>query len=134
MFSVHLYGIEALTLTESTTKKLKAFWLFRKMLRISWTQKITKVEVLRRVNKDLKIFNSVKTNKLKYLSRIMQNEDKYGLIQRILQGRIGSWRVPARREISWLTNLRAWFNKIKSIVRMIANLRNGEAAWEEEEE
>jgi len=49
-----LYGAEAWTLTKVTLNKLDAFklWLYRKILRISWTEKITNIEVLRRMEKE----------------------------------------------------------------------------------
>ncbi|KAI5708533.1 hypothetical protein M8J77_024749 [Diaphorina citri] len=64
---------------------------------------------------------------------------RYVLLQQIpqiLQGKINSRRGPGRRRISWLANLRRWFdmssaelfrtaiNKIR-IVMMITNIRNG---------
>lgn len=140
VFSVLLYGVEAWTLTEATTKKLRAFelWLYRRMLRISWTQKITNAEVLNRMNKPAELVNIIKARKLQYLGHIMRNEHRYELLQLILQGKIDSRRGPGRRRISWLANLRSWFGKSSAelfriatnkvrIAMMIANLRNGEA-------
>uniref|UniRef100_A0A8D8SUP8 Reverse transcriptase domain-containing protein n=1 Tax=Cacopsylla melanoneura TaxID=428564 RepID=A0A8D8SUP8_9HEMI len=76
VFSVLLYGVETWTLTEATTNKLKAFelWLYRRMLRISWTQKITNAEVLNRMNKKAELVNIIKARKLQYLGHIMRNE------------------------------------------------------------
>jgi len=138
VFSVLLYGVEAWTLTEATTKKLTAFemWLYRRILRISWMDHVTNDEVLRRMNKTTEIMTTVKARKLEYLGHIMRNEQRYGLLQRILQGKIPGRRGPGRRRISWLKNLRAWFsmtttglfraavNKVM-IAGMIANIRNG---------
>lgn len=138
VFSVLLYGAESWTLNESTTKKLNAFemWLYRRILRIPWTAKVTNVEVLRTMKKDLELMNTIKARKLEYLGHIMRNNGRYGLLQTILQGKISGRRGPGRRRISWLKNLRTWFNKTSSqlfriaadkvrIAMMIANIRNG---------
>ncbi|CAG9830140.1 unnamed protein product [Diabrotica balteata] len=42
IFSTLYYGVESWALTEAIEKKLEAFkmWLYRRILRISWTEKI----------------------------------------------------------------------------------------------
>lgn len=138
VFSVLLYGVETWTLNKETTKRLEAFelWLYRRILKISWTQRITNIEVLRRMNKETELLNTVKCRKLQYLGHIMRNPDRYGLLQQTLQGKINSRRAPGRRRISWLANLRTWFDKSSAelfriaiskvkIAMMIANIRNG---------
>ncbi|KAI5715976.1 hypothetical protein M8J77_025461 [Diaphorina citri] len=77
---------------------------------------------------------TVKCRKLEYLGHIFRNEKKYGLLKCILQGKINGKRSVGRRRISWLKNLRTWFdtsttglfkaaaNKVM-IARMIANIR-----------
>lgn len=140
VFSVLLYGAESWTLNETTTKKLNAFemWLYRRILKIPWTAKISNIEVLRTMKKDLELMNIIKARKLEYLGHIMRNEERYGILQTILQGKILGRRGPGRRRISWLKNLRTWFNitstqlfriaadKVR-IAMMIANIRNGSA-------
>uniref|UniRef100_A0A8D8XGR6 Uncharacterized protein n=1 Tax=Cacopsylla melanoneura TaxID=428564 RepID=A0A8D8XGR6_9HEMI len=128
------------TLTNETTSRLDAFelWLYRRILRIPWTQKVTNIEVLQRMKKSRELVNIVKCRKLQYLGHIMRNPVRYELLQLILQGKIDSKRQPGRRRISWLANLRAWFGKTSTqlfriatnkiiIARMIANVRSGQA-------
>lgn len=138
VYSVLLYGVETWTMRDETEKRLEAFelWLYRRILKISWTEKITNVEVLKRMNTKPELLNIVKCRKLQYLGHIMRNNERYNLLQQILQGKINSKRGPGRRRISWLANLRSWFNmssaglfraatnKIR-IDMMIANIRNG---------
>ncbi|KAL1458712.1 hypothetical protein WDU94_008838 [Cyamophila willieti] len=108
VFSVLLYGVETWTVNKETTARLEAFelWLYRRILKISWTQKVTNAEVLSRMRKKPEIVNTVKCRKLEYLGHIMRNEERYCLLQQILQGKINSRRGPGRRRISWLANLR----------------------------
>lgn len=135
VFSVLLYGVEAWTLSETTSKKIEAFemWVFRRILKISWTDHVTNNEVLRRMGVDRELMKTIKVRKLTYLGHIMRNE-KYALLQLIIQGKVNSRRGPGRRRISWLKNLRQWYGKTSSelfraavnkvsIAMMIANVR-----------
>ncbi|KAL1447016.1 hypothetical protein WDU94_015647 [Cyamophila willieti] len=140
VYSVLLYGVETWTLKGETISKLQAFemWLYRRILKIPWTDKITNREVLRRMKTNPELINIVKCRKLQYLGHIMRNQGRYELLQCILQGKIQGKRAPGRRRISWLANLRAWFGKTSTqlfriatnkiiIARMIANVRSGQA-------
>lgn len=112
VFTVLLYGIESWTLTEATTKKLEAFemWIYRRMLKISWTARITNKEVLRRMKKELEILYTIKRRKLEYLGHIMRNQHRYTLLQSIMQGKVKGKRGPGSRRISCLRNLKAQFH------------------------
>lgn len=138
VFSVLLYGVESWTLTEATTKKLEAFemWLYRRMLKIPWTAHTTNKEVLERIKKKQEIVYTIKCRKLEYLGHVMRNQERYSLLQTIMQGKVKGKRGPGRRRISWLRNLRTWFGKTSTelfraaankviIANMIANIRNG---------
>ncbi|KAL0277874.1 UNVERIFIED_CONTAM: hypothetical protein PYX00_005000 [Menopon gallinae] len=96
-------------------------WLYRRMLRIAWTDRIRNTEVLSRMGKEMEVLYDIKRRKLQYFGHVIRN----------------SKRRPGRRRTSWLKNLREWFgmdsaslfrataSKIKIAV-MIANLRRGE--------
>lgn len=136
VFSVLLYGAEAWTLTDAMLKKLEAFelWCYRRILRISWIDRITNDTVLIRMNKEREIVRTIKTRKLSYFAHVMRNPEKYSLLQLVMQGKIVGKRGRGRRRTSWLKNLRQWFaqtseslfraavNKIM-IANMIANVR-----------
>lgn len=135
VFSVLLYGVESWTLTQNTSNRLEAFemWVYRRILRISWTDRISNERVLQMVNKRTEVLKIIKQRKLQYLGHIMRS-DKYKLLQLIIQGKIQGRRPPGRRRTSWLKNLRTWFGlstrslfravvcKVR-IARMIADLR-----------
>ena len=137
VFSVLYYGVEAWTLTAATEAKLEAFemWLYRRMLRVSWTQRVTNEEILRRMGKAKEVLATVKRRKLQYLGHIMRHEERYQLPICILQGKILGARGRGRRRISWLRNLREWFNQStpglfraavnRGITQMVANIRIG---------
>lgn len=101
-----------------------------------------KIDQLRRLEENekrpLELMNTIKAHKLDYLGHIMRKEERYGLVQTILEQKIFGRRGPGRSRISRLKNLRTWLNKTSSelfqtaehkvkIAMMIANIRNGSA-------
>ena len=111
-------------------------WLYHRILNISWTAHITNVEVLRKMRKERVVIKTVKIRKLQYQGHLMRNEQRFYLLQSILQGQVLGKRGVGRPRISWLRNLRTWFDmnttdlfrtavqKLK-IACMISNIRNG---------
>ncbi|KAI5734570.1 hypothetical protein M8J77_008232 [Diaphorina citri] len=83
------------------------------MHKISYTEHITNIEVLRRMAKEKEIIHTVKTRKLKYFAHIMRHPDKYRILQTIIQGKLNGRRPRGRRRLSWLGDgdLRIWFEK-----------------------
>lgn len=138
VLSVLYYGMEAWTLKEIDVRRLEAFelWMYRRILRISWVERVTNVEVMRRIRKEKEVIMTIKRRKLLYMGHVMRGE-KYQLLQVIMQGKVQGKRSVGRRRNSWLKNLRDWFgcsnndlfrsavSKVK-IALMIANLRNGD--------
>ncbi|KAI5732155.1 hypothetical protein M8J77_022354 [Diaphorina citri] len=111
VFPVLLYGMEAWTITETILKKVQAFemWIYRRMLRISWKDKIRNTEVMAKMKKNVELVDTIKARKLEYFAHIMRNEHKYGLLQLILQGKITGRRSRGRRRTSWMGNLKEWY-------------------------
>lgn len=135
VFSVLLYGVEGWTLTKKLSSKLEAFemWVYRRILKISWTERVRNTEVSERIGKQAEILHKVKTRKLQYFAHVMRNE-KYRILQLVMQGKIVGKRRPGKRKTSWLKNLREWYGKNTGdlfraaaskirIAMMIANLR-----------
>uniref|UniRef100_A0A8D8LLB2 Endonuclease-reverse transcriptase n=1 Tax=Cacopsylla melanoneura TaxID=428564 RepID=A0A8D8LLB2_9HEMI len=102
--------MEAWTLKKADILKLEAFemWCYRRILNISWVEKISNLEVLRRMNKNLEVVKTIKSRKLKYFGHMMRGE-KYEILHRILQGKICGKKGRGRPRIDWLQNLKEWF-------------------------
>ena len=84
--------------------KLDAFemWVYRRVLKISWTEKITNEEVLRRMGTDREIVRQFKTRKLQYLGHpIRHNSSKLQLIEGKIEGR----RSRGRPRNTWATDI-----------------------------
>jgi Reverse transcriptase (RNA-dependent DNA polymerase) len=137
VYSTLYYGVEAWTLTEAMCKKLEAFemWTYRRLLKIPWTDYVTNIDVLKRVKKSKEVLNTIKKKKLEYFGHVIRNE-KYRLLQVVIQGKIEGKRGPGRRRISWLKNLRQWYGQSTTslfrkaadkvqIMRLIVNALGG---------
>ena len=66
------YGAGTWTITKSMLSRLDALemWLYRRVLKISRTEKITNEEVLRRMGTGREIVRQLKTRKLQYLGHL----------------------------------------------------------------
>ncbi|CAH2210137.1 jg20466 [Pararge aegeria aegeria] len=73
-FSVLLYDVEALTLKETMSRKLEAFemWVSRRMLKISWTDRVRNSTVLQRMGKVPEVLLTIKKRKLEYFGHVMR--------------------------------------------------------------
>ena len=65
IWSTLQYGVETWTITGSMAKRLSAFemWCYRRMLRISWTEKVSNEEVLERSKIKKRLYNIIQTKK-----------------------------------------------------------------------
>ncbi|XP_049865432.1 uncharacterized protein LOC126366352 [Pectinophora gossypiella] len=81
-------------------------WSYRRMLRLSWTQKVTNMKVLQRVGISRKLKQTVNKRKVAYLGHILRSE-RYQLLQLIWMAKIEGRRRRERRR-SWLGNIREW--------------------------
>ena len=84
------YGAETWTMTKSLLSKLDAFemWVYRRVLKISWTEKITNEEVLRRMGTSTEIVRQFKTRKLQYLGHLIRhNTSQIQPIEGKIEGR-----------------------------------------------
>lgn len=109
VLSTLLYGAESWTLKVSAMNKLEAFemWVYRRMLRIPWTDRVSNERVLNQMNKDRELLDIIKKRKAAYLGHIMRHS-KYEFLQLIIEGKIEGKRGPGRRQCSWLKNIRDW--------------------------
>jgi len=60
-------------------------WIWRRMEKISWLDKVTNEEVLRRVNEDRQILNSIWQRKHQWTGHVLRHN---GLLHEITEGRM----------------------------------------------
>jgi len=104
----------------STTKKLEAFevWVYGRVLRIPWTARRTDDEVLRIINKDRELLDTIKRRKTAFLGDVIGNE-RYQFLQLMIEENIEVKRGIGRKKMSWLRNVRQW--RIQELVHTIRN-------------
>ena len=122
VWSTLLYGCETWTVTQVHINKLQAFemWVYRKMKRISWMDKITNDEVLRRVGAKRYVISAIKSRKIAYFGHLVRRDN----IQRVLlEGKIEGTRHRGRPRIEWTDNIRQW-TKINQYNELIVTAQN----------
>ena len=98
-----IYGAETWTITKFLLSRLDAFemWVNRRVPKISWTEKITNDEVLRRIGTDREIVRQFKTRELQYLGHLIRhNSSQLPLIEGTIEGR----RSRDRPRNTWTTD------------------------------
>ena len=69
---------------------------YRRILKIPWTDKVTNIEALIRMKKDIELLLKLKERKTRYLGHIMHG-DRYEILRLIIEGKIEGRRSVGRR-------------------------------------
>ena len=110
VFPTALYGCEAWTINNTDAKRITSFKMkcYRKILRISWMEKVTNKEVLSRLDmKTTMLLQKAKTLKLKYFGHIKRHET---LERHILEARIDGRRGRGRPTRRWEKDINDWMD------------------------
>lgn len=123
IFPTATYGCEAWTINSTDSKKITAFEMkcYRKILRISWIEKISNEEVLTRMGiSSPTLLQTVKKLKLKYFGHIKRHEslEKY-ILETKMEGKRGRGR-PTRR---WEQDIQDWLETTTTEAGRIAEDR-----------
>jgi len=96
VWSVALYSAEMWTLTQTVRRRLEVFemWIWRRMEKISWLDKVANEEVLKRVNEYRQILNSVWQRKHRWIGHVLRHN---GLLHEITEGRMKGKPTRERR-------------------------------------
>ena len=107
IWPVMIYGCEAWTLKKADQRKIEAaeMWFYRRLLRISWTEKRTNESILKEHSLDRELLAFVNKRKLKYVGHIIRNE-KTTLMASTLQGKIDAPRKKGRPSVSYTDNIK----------------------------
>ena len=109
VYSVLLYGSETWTLNKNLEKKIEAFemWVFRRMGKISWTEKKTNKEVCAMLRVQPTILRTIKCRKLQYFGHIKRHNN---ICKHIMEGNIEGKRARGRQRRTWLDDIKDWTN------------------------
>jgi ribosomal protein S10 len=77
VWSVLLYGAETWTLREYEKKKLEAFemWIWRRMLKISWKDKLNNEKVLERIGERRNLMEKIRTRKRNWIGHVLRGNN-----------------------------------------------------------
>ncbi|KAI5742443.1 hypothetical protein M8J77_007236 [Diaphorina citri] len=106
------YGSEAWTFNKQMSDRITSLenWCYRRMLKISWTEKISNVEVLRRIQKrKFELLTMIKKRKLRYAGHILHGSNGT-LLPKIIEGRIEGKRDRGRQRRTWMDDIKEWTN------------------------
>jgi len=99
-----LYAADTWILTETMRKNLEAFesLAWRRMLKISWTEKITNEEVRKRIREEKSILRTVQQRKPNRLGKVLRHD---GMLLTILEGRTMGKKQRGRRIIQMIDDI-----------------------------
>jgi len=112
VMSVVLYACETWTLKKRDKERLLAFEMkcYRRILHIWWEQKISNVEVRRRVGNTKNIVGVIMRRKLCLFGHICRMGDNR-LLKSIVFGRMDGTSVRGRPCREWLDDIKEWCNE-----------------------
>lgn len=113
VWSVLLYGSECWTLNRAQTSKLEAaeMWFLRRILKISWTERITNEEVLRRAKIKRSLIPTIREKQMKFFGHIFR---KQSIEHLILTGKISGKKGRGRQRLMYLESLKKYIqNRVR---------------------
>ena len=105
--STLLYASETWSINQSMWDKIEAFemWLWRKCLKISYTEHKTNKDVLEAVGESRMLKKEIINRKLQYFGHIIR---KNGIQKKLLDAEVEGSRGRGRPPTSWLGNIKQW--------------------------
>jgi hypothetical protein len=87
IWSIAFYGAETWTLRKVDQKYLESFemWRWRRMEKISWTDRVRNEEVLHRVKEDRNIVRTIKRRKANWIGHILRRNC---LLKHVIEGKL----------------------------------------------
>ena len=110
VLSTFLYAAESWTLCKDLENRINAFelWIYRRMLRVSYKDRITNTRIFELVNERPHLLLAVKERKIKYFGHLIRASGKQ---RSLLEGKIEGKRKQGRQKNTWAKDICAWTNK-----------------------
>src|SRR5437867_677176 len=120
VFSILNYGCESWTWNKVMRKKVNAFefWRYRRILKISWRDKVKNEEILKRLQKRLHFVEDMMNRKFRYAGHVLRSSSCLSHLQ-ILKGYVKRKRKVGRPRRTWMKDTIEWtglgdYRKVKS--------------------
>src|SRR5215469_6469042 len=77
VWSTLLYGCESWTLRKTDASKIQAaeMWFSRRLLRVSWIERISNEIILERMNSSMEIMKQIRQKQLRFLGHILREQN-----------------------------------------------------------
>jgi len=127
IFSVLNYGCECWTWNKATLNKIDAFeqWCYRRILKISWKDKVKNDEVLDRIQTRMHFKKDMKKRKLEYAGHVLRGSSgRTHLV--LLEGKVCGKKSRGKPRLTWMKYITDW-TKIDSYgkIKRAAENRDG---------
>ena len=79
VFAVGMYGRESLTIKKAECRRIDAFelWCWRRLLRVSWTARRSKLSILKEINPEYSLEGQILKLKLQCFGHLMRRTDSF---------------------------------------------------------
>ena len=117
VFPVMLYGCESWSLTADLSRRIDAaeMWLYRRMLRISWRDRVRNEVVLQRIGRESLVLRSIMLRqKLTYFGHLVRHP---GIDHDIMLGMVPGKRRQGRPQLQWTDDIRRVCGSVTEAVR-----------------
>src|SRR3984885_10641832 len=104
IWSVTLYGAETWTMRGEDVKRIEAFemWIWRRMERISWVEHKSNEEVLKQVNEERSLMNTIRTRQKNWIGHVLRSNS---LQRDIMEGKMDGFKGrgrPRKKLLDWM--------------------------------
>lgn len=109
VWSTVMYGSEGWTLKKRDKQRIQAaeMWFYRRLLRISWTEKRTNKSILTQLGIKRELFGLIAKRKASFFGHACRHPNCY-LMKDIIQGKMASKRERGRPRAKYLDNITEW--------------------------
>ena len=110
ILSTLLYASETWAINQIMMEKIEAFemWIWRRCLKISYTEHKTNIEVLQEVGENRKLKKEIIKRKLQYFGHLIRKD---GIQKKLLDAEVEGKRGRGRPITSWMGNITKWTGK-----------------------
>ena len=126
VFSVLNYGCESWTWNKAMQKKIDAFefWCYRRMLKISYVDRVTNNEVLKRMHTELHFRKDMWKRKMEFAGHVLRGSSGNSHLC-ILEGKVCGKRLRGRPRLTWTDDIMKWTNlKNFGVIKRVAEDRD----------
>ena len=109
IFSIVSYASETWTFNKNIRRRINAFemWCYRRILKISWTDKIKNEEVRRRVYRRESLMNAIAKRKLRFVGHVLRGSSG-DLANLVVEGLINGKRDRGKQRRKWADDAKDW--------------------------